>query len=79
LPAAIRVIWPEEEENYLDVARIIIPPHQDVDSPDAQESCDNLVFTPWHSLAAHQPVGGINRLRLDVYRTSAMHRQVSAE
>jgi hypothetical protein len=71
--------WPQEEENYLDVARITIPPHQDVDSPDAQESCEKLVFTPWHSLAVYQPVGGINRLRLGVYRTSATHRQISAE
>lgn len=69
--------WPNEEKNYVNVARITIPPHQDIDSAEAQESCEELVFTPWHSLAAHQPVGGINRLRLGVYLNSALHRRIS--
>ena len=36
--------------------------------------CERLVFTPWHSLAAHQPIGSINRLRKAVYEASAQHR-----
>jgi hypothetical protein len=71
--------WPEEMDKYVNVARITIAPRQNIDSADAQESCEKLVFTPWHSLADHQPVGGINRLRQGVYRNSATHRQVSIE
>lgn len=69
--------WPGERDNYADVAKITIPLGQDIDSAVAEQSCEQLVFTPWHSLAAHQPVGGINRLRLDVYRNSARHRHIS--
>ena len=29
--------------------------------------CRDLSFTPWHSLAAHKPLGGINRARKTVY------------
>ena len=35
---------------------------------------EELVFNPWQSLAAHQPLGGINRLRKPVYLSSAEHR-----
>jgi hypothetical protein len=71
--------WPGERDNYADVAKITIPLGQDIDSAVAEASCEQLVFTPWHSLAAHQPVGGINRLRLDVYRNSARHRRISSD
>ena len=67
--------WPDEEANYVDVARITIPSQQDIDSEQALESCEQLEFTPWHSLQAHQPIGGINRLRRDVYYNSALHRK----
>ena len=37
----------------------------------AIEDCEKLEFTPWHSLEAHRPIGGINRLRQKVYYSSA--------
>ena len=38
------------------------------------ERCEALVFTPWHCLADHQPLGSINRLRKAVYLASEAHR-----
>lgn len=38
------------------------------------EACEEMAFTPWHALTAHQPLGGINRLRRQVYLGSAIHR-----
>lgn len=64
----------KEIEAYVDVARITIPAPQAVDTESAITECENLAFTPWHSLKAHQPVGGINRLRRSVYLNSAGHR-----
>ena len=29
--------------------------------------CENLSYTPWHSLPDHRPIGGINRARKVVY------------
>jgi hypothetical protein len=59
---------------YVDVARITIKVPQSPDAPEAIEHCEKLAFTPWHSLADHQPLGGINRLRRKVYSNSAEHR-----
>ena len=66
--------WPNEEDKYVSVARIAIRVPQSPLAPDAVASCEKLAFTPWHSLAVHRPLGGINRLRRKVYSDSASHR-----
>jgi hypothetical protein len=58
---------------YQNVATIAIH-QQDFDTPLQNTECEHLVFTPWHGLAAHQPLGGINRLRRQVYIGSSTHR-----
>ena len=64
----------KEVDAYENVARLIIRASQQTDTDAAKAACEKLAFTPWHSLAAHQPVGGINRLRRSVYFNSANHR-----
>ncbi|AMY10849.1 Catalase [Luteitalea pratensis] len=59
---------------YQPVARIITP-KQDTEDMDLRQRCETLFFTPWHSLIDHRPVGGINRLRLAVYRASVERRR----
>jgi hypothetical protein len=56
------------------VARIHIPA-QVFNSPAQAEFCENLSFTPWHALPAHQPLGNINRARKTVYESSRSLRQ----
>lgn len=68
-----------EREAYENVAKVIIRGPQQTTTEAAQAACENLAFTPWHSLVAHQPVGGINRLRRSVYYNSANHRGAGAE
>ncbi len=63
---------------YQNVATIAIEP-QDIDNPLQATECEHLVFTPWHGLKDHQPLGGINRLRRDVYIASAKRRAQTAE
>jgi hypothetical protein len=60
------------------VATLTIP-LQEFDTPEQQQACEQLVFTPWHGLAAHRPLGGINRLRRAVYEASAMFRHLPKE
>ena len=69
--------WSPEEHRYVDVARITIKVPQLTDTPEAREHCEKLAFSPWHSLADHRPLGGINRLRREVYSASAKHRDTS--
>lgn len=57
------------------VATITISaPQTDLDSEERLEDCEEHFFTPWHALAEHQPLGGINRLRRAVYLASSKHR-----
>ena len=61
------VLWDPKAAPYVTVARISIP-SQRFDTPQQQAFCENLSYTPWHGTRDFRPVGGINRLRLFVYR-----------
>ncbi len=63
---------------FVTVARITIPP-QDFNTKEAMLRCENLFFTPWHSLKEHQPIGGINRMKLKVYEKSSEFRHLAKE
>lgn len=57
------------------VARITIPaPQTGLGTPEHIQECEELVFTPWHAVADHQPLGSINRLRYAIYKASAETR-----
>lgn len=64
----------KEVDSYENVARLIIRTPRETNTKVAKAACEKLAFTPWHSLAAHQPVGGTNRLQRSVYYNSATHR-----
>jgi hypothetical protein len=66
--------WDEKAHPFVNVARITIAVPQDIDAAEHRARCERLFFTPWHSLAAHRPIGSINRLRRAVYEASARHR-----
>ena len=69
--------WNESESafGFTRVATITVVTPQTVDLSDAtQKDCKSQSFNPWHSLTAHQPLGGINRLRKPVYINSAGNR-----
>lgn len=61
------------EAPWQKVATIRIPP-QTFDSPEQMNFGEQLSFTPWHSLPAHRPLGGINRTRREVYRAISEQR-----
>ena len=68
-------VWDETEVPFVNVARITIrSPQREITTPMHVERCERLVFTPWHSLAEHQPLGSINRLRRAVYLASDAKR-----
>jgi hypothetical protein len=61
---------------FFKVAKITIPTPQTLDLADpTQQDCKSQAFNPWHSLAEHKPLGGINRLRRPVYINSADNRR----
>ena len=56
------------------VATIKIP-KQSFDSEQQRTYGENLSFTPWHSIEAHRPLGGVNRARKLVYEQIAAFRR----
>ena len=72
--------WDEGATPFVNVAKITIPaPQPDINTPEALAECEDLVFTPWHALPEHQPLGSINRLRKEVYLASENHRQADGD
>ncbi|MCY2966469.1 MAG: catalase family protein [Planctomycetota bacterium] len=67
--------WDQSKYPFVTVARIVIPP-QDFNTDERKRQCESLFFTPWHTLVEHQPIGGINRMRLGVYEASSAFRHL---
>ena len=67
---------PRQPRKSIHIATITIHP-QNFDSLNHRKFCENLSFTPWHSLPEHQPYGEINLARKFVYLASSMFRHVA--
>ncbi len=68
------VPWPEDESPYVAVARITAKPQPAWSEARARQVDDELAFSPWHGVVAHQPLGSINRARKEAYEMSAGFR-----
>jgi len=60
------VEWSERDSPYVRVAEVRIP-RQSIDVPGRAQACERTSFNPWHSLAAHRPLGSMNRVRRAIY------------
>ena len=65
--------WDEADSPSQKVARIRIPA-QAFESDEQMTKCEDLSFSPWHSLPDHKPLGGINRVRKVVYEEMSRNR-----
>lgn len=66
--------WAEDEAPFITVARVEAKP-QDSWSEDMVRAVDQeMRFSVWTGLAAHRPLGNINRARRDAYRHSSQFR-----
>jgi hypothetical protein len=75
--------WNEDDSGFVPVARIRITKADNAQkvgllNQQRTEFCEDIAMSPWHSLAAHRPLGGISRVRRTVYRTiSTFRRQMN--
>ena len=67
--------WPEEESPYQTVARLVLPAQDAYGPARADYVEEELSFCPAHSLAAHRPLGSINRARLRAYEVMSTRRR----
>jgi len=61
------VPWPEDESPFIAVARITAPSQIAWSEARSVAIDDGMSFNPWHSIAAHRPIGSIMRVRKVVY------------
>ena len=66
--------WPESESPYRTVAHLLLP-RQEIAPLRQRADFQQLSFNVWHALAAHRPLGGINRVRRLAYPLSAAWRR----
>jgi hypothetical protein len=69
------VEWTEDEAPFQRVGLITIRPQDSWDAARVQAVDEEMRFSVWTGLAAHQPLGNINRARNIPYRHSAEFRQ----
>ena len=68
------VIWPEEMSPYRPIARIEVKPQVAWSKTRSSAVDDGMLFSPWHGLAAHRPLGGMMRARKEVYEMAKKFR-----
>ena len=68
------VAWDEKASPYRTVGRIVVAPQLSLGTDLAAEIDEQTFFSPWHGLAAHQPLGSVNRARRQAYEMSAEFR-----
>jgi len=61
------------------VAQVVVDKQELNDDDPAEAACNKLIFTPWHALVAHRPLGNIMRARNVAYRSSTQARKAIAE
>ena len=69
------VPWPEDLTPYIPVARLVAEPQEAYSAARRVFVDEVLSFNPWHGLAAHQPLGQVNRARQPAYALAASYRR----
>lgn len=70
------VVWSEEMSPYLPIAKITAKP-QIAWSPYRSQVVDKgMMFSPWHGIKSHRPLGSVTRLRKMTYEMSKDRSEV---
>jgi len=69
--AAVR--WSESRSPFAKVATLHIP-KQPFLTPEREALGESLSFSPGHAWPEHQPLGGINRARVAIYKQLSAYR-----
>jgi hypothetical protein len=68
------VPWPEDQSPYVTVARLVAEPQSAWNTARSKVVDDGFMFSPWHGLASHRPLGNVMRARKAVYEASKRFR-----
>lgn len=70
-----RVEWDATSSPFVTVATLDVPAQNAWDDAASSRTDDALSFNIWHGIAAHRPLGNVNRARRDTYKKSAAFRR----
>ncbi len=59
--------WDEKKSPKITVGKLIVNKQTGFRSPARMEACENMTFNPWRAPKENRPLGGVNRIRLEVY------------
>ena len=68
------ILWNEYDAPFEKVATLSVPPQLSWDNGASNALDERLAFNPWNGLAAHRPLGAINRVRHAAYAMSSSFR-----
>ena len=68
------VEWDDRQAPFQTVARMFVAPQDSWDDARVQKVNEEMRFSVWTGIAAHQPLGNINRARKGTYRHSSDFR-----
>jgi hypothetical protein len=68
------VEWDADASPFVTVATFTVAPQIAWRNGASNRNEDRLSFSPWHGLAAHQPLGSVNRARKTLYDFGAGYR-----
>lgn len=69
-----QTVWPEDQSPYITVARILVHQQKAWSGGRSEAIDEGMAFSPWQGLAAHRPLGSVNRLRRMAYETARLFR-----
>lgn len=69
------VEWDQAQSPFVTVATLDVPPQIGWDDAATTATDEALSYNVWHGIAAHRPLGNVNRARRDTYRFSADFRR----
>ncbi|MEJ5978916.1 catalase family protein [Novosphingobium sp. PS1R-30] len=72
-----RVEWKEDDAPFARIATLRIPRQDSWDADVLRRVNEEMRFSVWTGIVAHQPLGDINRARKDTYRHSAAFRETA--
>lgn len=64
------VEWDQGESPFRAIGRLVVQPQPGWTEEKARRFDDGMAFSPWQGLAAHRPLGAINRARRSAYPMS---------
>lgn len=66
--------WSTRKSPFFKVGKLTVVKQSKESVLERNESCENLSMNPWRAPSANRPMGGVNRIRLEVYVKQAKMR-----